>query len=305
MALSPDGHTLLTGSSDGTAQLWNAGTRLPIGLPLRHEAAVTSVAFSPDGTKALTGSDDRTARLWDVGTGKPIGEPLRHPAPVKTVTFSPNGRSVFTTVRLDLVRGQDGPDGYLWDPATGRPIGEPLAYVAPLYCETGLKLKLQLQSDGSAQLYDSPNNGASPVGQPLHDAAEVLCDQVSPDGRMVLTGSRNQTARLWDVVTSRPIGPPLSFAAPVRGVRFYRDGRRALIADREVNYSDYAAAESNAPVIWDLPTPVEGDVKRIVLWVQVLTALELDAKGKVSHLDADTWKQRSQRLEELGGSPMP
>jgi hypothetical protein len=50
---------------------------------------------------------------------------------------------------------------------------------------------------------------------------------------------------------------------------------------------------------------MEGEVDRIVLWTQVITGLELDADGLVRVLDTRTWQQRRQRLEELGGPPLP
>jgi uncharacterized coiled-coil protein SlyX len=70
VAFSPDGRTVLTGSSDQTARLWDAATGKPIGEPLRHDGSVSAVAFSPDGRTVLTGSGFRTARLWDAATGK-------------------------------------------------------------------------------------------------------------------------------------------------------------------------------------------------------------------------------------------
>jgi hypothetical protein len=56
--------------------------------------------------------------------------------------------------------------------------------------------------------------------------------------------------------------------------------------------------------VWELPTPVQGDVDRIVLWVQVLTGMELDENDVFHVLDAADWQQRRQRLDELGGAPM-
>ena len=53
MAFSPDGKTVLTGSVDGTARLWDAATGQPIGPPLPHQSGVWAVAFSPDGKTVL------------------------------------------------------------------------------------------------------------------------------------------------------------------------------------------------------------------------------------------------------------
>ena len=66
VAYSPDGKTILTGSVDGKARLWDVSTGRPIGQPLTHQDAVSAVAFSPDGTTVITGSRDGTARFWDV-----------------------------------------------------------------------------------------------------------------------------------------------------------------------------------------------------------------------------------------------
>ena len=53
---------------------------------------------------------------------------------------------------------------------------------------------------------------------------------------------------------------------------------------------------------WDLPD--DGEVERTALWVQVSTGLELTAEGRVQVLEADTWRDRHQRLGELGGPPI-
>jgi eukaryotic-like serine/threonine-protein kinase len=66
LAISPDGQTVLTGSYDRTAQLWDKATGKPIGPAFRHENQVWFVAFSPDGRTVLSGGQEKTARLWNV-----------------------------------------------------------------------------------------------------------------------------------------------------------------------------------------------------------------------------------------------
>jgi hypothetical protein len=56
--------------------------------------------------------------------------------------------------------------------------------------------------------------------------------------------------------------------------------------------------------LWKVPQPLRGDPERIKLWTQVITGLEVDDLTAVHVLDAATWEQRRQRLQELGGPPL-
>src|SRR5947209_19877902 len=68
VAFSPDGKTVLTGSLDRTARVWDAVTGQEKAKLEGHTGSVTWLAFSPDGERVLTGSWDKTARVWDAHT---------------------------------------------------------------------------------------------------------------------------------------------------------------------------------------------------------------------------------------------
>src|SRR5262249_2627708 len=48
-AFSPDGRAIATGSTNGTAQLWDAATFSPIGRPVVHPGTNQFLRFTPDG----------------------------------------------------------------------------------------------------------------------------------------------------------------------------------------------------------------------------------------------------------------
>ena len=50
----------------------------------------------------------------------------------------------------------------------------------------------------------------------------------SPDGKTVLTGGDDRTARLWDVATGQPIGQPIRHEGVVTCVAFSPDGKTIL-----------------------------------------------------------------------------
>ena len=108
-------------------------------------------------------------------------------------------------------------------------------------------------------------------------------------------GSVDAIARLWDVATSKPVGPGLRHGSPVMDVGFRPDGKALVTAERDQIIHQ-----------WPVPVPVTGTVEHLWLWAQVLTGAELDEHGGVLVLkDAATWLERRRRLEELGGAPVP
>ena len=102
VAFSPDGTTIVSGSSDHSIKVWDAGALALIALNLQpktdrsrtaplpaaaslelkaqkqsaHSKEVYSVAFSPDGKTILSGSGDESIKVWDSGVSA-----LTHPNP--------------------------------------------------------------------------------------------------------------------------------------------------------------------------------------------------------------------------------
>jgi WD40 repeat protein len=160
VAFSPDGQTVLTGSDEKTAQLWDARTGQPLGPPLLHQDLVMAVAFSPDGKTVLTGSG-KAARLWEEGTGRPQGPPLLHRATVWAAVFSPDGQTVLTGSFDGMAR--------LWAAATGQPLGPPLQH-------QGVVWAVAFSPDGQTVLTGSADQTARlwHVPPPLKDTVERI-----------------------------------------------------------------------------------------------------------------------------------
>ncbi|HKI31749.1 MAG TPA: protein kinase [Gemmataceae bacterium] len=291
VAFSPDGRTVLTGSFDNTARLWDAATGQLRGEPLRHEGFVYAVAFSPDGRTVLTCSWDKTARLWDAATGQPRGEPLPNKDTVNAVAFSPDSRTVLT--------GSDDKTARLWDAATGQLRGEPLRHEGFVYAvafSPDGRTVLTGSLDKTARLWDTATGKLR--GEPLRHEGEVRAVAFSPDGRTVLTGSDDKSARLWDAVTGKPQGEPLRHEGEVRAVTFNPDGRTALTGslDGTARLWDAATGQPQGE-----PLRHEKAVSAVAFSPDGRTVLTGSAENPARLWDAATGKPQGELLRHEGG----
>ncbi|HEX3642769.1 MAG TPA: serine/threonine-protein kinase, partial [Ktedonobacteraceae bacterium] len=87
---SPDGSHIASGSSDETAQVWNAMTGIQVGAYRGHSGSVSGLAWSPGGRWIVSGSDDGTVQIWDVTTGVQVGTYYGHSHAVCAAVWSPD-----------------------------------------------------------------------------------------------------------------------------------------------------------------------------------------------------------------------
>jgi WD40 repeat protein len=140
--------------------------------------------------------------------------------------------------------------------------------------------------EGTARLWDSANH--KPLGPPLPHLEHVLAVAFSADGKMIATGAWDGTARVWDVATGKRLCPPLVHQRTVRDVAFSPDGTTLLTASFD-----------RTAKCWQLPVALGGTSDQIVLWVHVLTGLQLDQDGLFRDLDAATWNEKRRHLAEF------
>jgi WD40 repeat protein/serine/threonine protein kinase len=333
VAFSPDGTKVVTSSHDlrsgATAvQLWDAVTGRPLASPIRHTSHVAALAFSPDGRVLAMGDYDRNALLWDMTRGQPQGEPLPQKGIVFSVTFSPDGQ------KLAVGTVESANEARLWDVATRQPIGRAMPHqnwvVEVAFSKDG-KTLLTRSNDRTVRLWNAstgepksdylPHPGLmaatlSPdgktiatggnddrarlwdatTGRPVPGATLVHGSRItalaySPDGRTLGVGCADGSGRLWDVTTFRPLGPPLVQRGEIAGVAFLPDGGSFL-----------TTAVDGTTRLWPIPRPLEGDLDRITLRLQLRTGMQMDAGQGVARLDPQTWQARRRQLAALEGT---
>jgi hypothetical protein len=143
----------------------------------------------------------------------------------------------------------------------------------------------------------------------------------SPDGRLVLTGGWDRTARLRDVATGELLSPPLAHQGRPRTGTFSPNGqailtgsddevarpwetatRRALTSPPQFHSTIYVTAfapEGGSFAVgsgdglvrlWNMPSPMSGDAEAVQRCVETTLGMELDGNGVAKELDAQTWQ---------------
>jgi WD40 repeat protein len=224
--VSPDGSRIVSASRD-TAYVWDATTGAML-AKLNHDGVVWSAKFSPGGRRivtartqlwdAVTGTRIRslegqsvkfsadgnsvltlarsTARIWDVESGEALHE-LRTPLGAQMADFSPDGTRV-------LFAGVSSVE--VWRLRSDRPEEEirlkhnllESNFDQALFSPDGRKVIAADNWNTTCFLWDAQS------GEVLHrmrHAGHIIRIAFSPDGKLVMTTSTDDTVRVWEVAT--------------------------------------------------------------------------------------------------------
>jgi WD40 repeat protein len=242
LAFSPDGTLLATGAEDlGGISIWDiAMERREAGLWLSRLTELGAVAFLPNGNGLVAGS--RNQELGGDGLLQLFSLPGRETVAyrlwrggVACLAFSPDGSTLAVGGHrywgVELIAPE-------WD----------LEQRQPPWKLRRAVLDLKFSADGTAlaiaagriiEFWDVVAGSRRAVLK--GHRGDVSGISFAPDGRLLLSGSRDGTVRLWDVVTGRERACFDWHVGRVNAVAFAPDGMTAA-----------AAGEGRDIVVWDM-----------------------------------------------------
>jgi len=204
---SPDGKRILTEDISNIEknvciiQIWDVDTGKEL---LKDEIENSySFRFSPDGKKIVTqeivasdqyGRVTRVAlRIWDAESGKELQKKEWYSRQTWSANFSPDGKRIVVT----------GEPAQIWDVESGKELlklrgseGDRYSDVAhsAIFSPDGKKIATHFSR--TARIFDAETGKEL---QKLEGGHEDSIESVafSPDGKKLVTGSKDKTARIW------------------------------------------------------------------------------------------------------------
>jgi len=274
-AFSPDGRIVASVSDDERVGVYDGRSGAVVAMLDGHSDALNTCVFAPDGSFIVTASDDKSAKVWSVPSTDAQHEWSGHSDWVVSVAFSGDSTWAATGGRDNTIR--------LWNPPSGSVTAVLEGHTkTPESCDTlpNGPVLASASDDETLVWLRQPSGGADIVGRmpgseiatfshdarylllaqghtvvllDLHEAEEamryhghtepVTCGCFSPDDRLVVTGGRDRTLRIWD----RTSGEEIAVLA----------GHTDIIADCAFSPNgDLVASASwdNTVRVWDVPS---------------------------------------------------
>lgn len=273
LVFSDDGTQMTAAFSEARWKLrvWEKGIGLPKTLPktvvIHQEGAAIKeigepvMALSPaapvlvTATRMMRQRNQRfPIRIWDARTGRLSATLTGHTRWIRALSFSPDGDV--------LASGDESKTIHLWDVKGGTRLATfkvPTGGIYALAFSPNGNLLASGHSDGTIRLWDATKTEErwwDAIGQYLPSLilnghkAKVTRLAFSPDGKTLISGSRDGTLRAWDTLSGSQRFSRSAFMGPIRGLVFAEKGR-TLASVNNLGLSTFGTVQHR---LWDSRT---------------------------------------------------
>jgi len=227
ISLSPDGKTVASGSMDGMVKLWDIETRKVTAKWTGHTVAVWSIHWGADGMCVASGSIDGTVRVWEIKSGETVLGPIKTGNKwVYAVVYSPDSSNIASGGDKAIE---------IWDTTTGERLSA-LEQDSQVFC-------LAWTLDQKKLIAGLENHSIRIFNTTTLEQIAILEGHTSfvraisllQDDRLLASASFDSTARLWNLDTNLPVGPPLQHQHWVWDAAFSADGKSLVTACADNN----------------------------------------------------------------------
>ena len=225
VALSADGRVLAacSGTDETTIRLWDVASGQELGVLEGHRAYVIALAFWPDGKTLASAGADQTIRIWDVEEKRTLSVLRGHRAEIHRLALLP--------VQNTLISGTKDGTVMVWDTAAARRQKTIVTLPSKTFGFWALASEgdsiLTVEDNGWLTRWHGPEfQQAEPLLR-LSPDSDGVC--LSPDQRLLATGSTNGSVKLWDVPQRRFLREIRIATGAVRPHKFLEANTRLVV----------------------------------------------------------------------------
>jgi WD40 repeat protein len=240
-AITPDGKTIVSASSDNTLRVWDGETGQTRLILEGHTRQVTGCAVTPDGRNIVSASWDNTLRVWDGLSGECRLVLTGHTGPVTGCAVTPDGRTIVSAsgdyfgFRDNTLRVWDGVTGQIrliLEGHTGSVTG---CAITP-----DARTVVSASWDNTLRVWNG-ETGECRIMLVGHKDHVYGC-AITPDGRTIVSASWDDTLRVWDAATGKSRRVLAWHTRPVNGCSLTPDGRIVISASSDSTLRVWDAA---------------------------------------------------------------
>jgi len=242
---TPDGQTLITGSDDGTIQVWDWPNGYLKQVLAGHRHQIKCLSVSADGEYLASTGEDTTLRKWHILSGKQVFSTLRDTKQPEPTAIDPSGRYVICPY------GCDKATLAIYDLANGilqRILKDHDGDINAMDFLSKGRL-VSASDDHTLRIWNLESGECLQTLSGVH-TSRVQAVVVIPNHDQVVSAAADGRIIRWDLATGLPARPPLGYTLPTSWTKQYlfmdQRGHWATI------YKAGANDEQTVPILLDL-----------------------------------------------------
>ena len=257
VTINTSGEWLAFGASKfGQLLVWDWQSESYILKQQGHLDFINALTFSPDGQRIVTAGDDGKLKVWDLQSGFCVVTLTEHSSGVTACEFAKKGNVLFTSsldgsIRAwDLIRYRNfrtftGPSRLSFSSLAVDPSGE-------VVCAASLdSFDIHIWSVQTGQLLDRLAGHEAPISALAFAAF----------GGVVVSGSWDQTVRLWNIFSRSQNSEPLQLQADVLRVAVRPDGKQVAVSTLDGQLTFWSIGEAAQEISVDGRRDISGGRK--------------------------------------------